>query len=458
MPQKPMQKFFSLLNTHYKYLLAGLLIAIPLYPKFPFLTVPGTYVSVRIEDFFLAFIAVLMAPYLYKNFREILKRAVERSIVLYLLIGIISLVSAVFLTKSVQVHIGILHLARRIEYFVPFFLALYAFRKRDGNLLEFLIKVLMIVVVALFVYGLGQRYLSWPVIITQNQEYAKGVALRWIPGSHITSTFAGHYDLSTFLVLVLPIFIALFFELKGRLTKLSLLGATLLGIWLLVNAVSRISIASYLIGASGALFVTKKYKAIPAVFLISLVLFGLSADLRGRYLQIFSVIRNKIDKIIMITRPVYAQGNLPVPPPFEKAEPPLSAITEDRSTSIRFDVEWPRALRAYAKNPLLGTGYSSITLATDNDYLRALGETGILGFLALTLIFFRIGMLAFRNLSNISSLGGTEKAFLAGVIGAFPGVLLNAAFIDIFEASKVAIIFWLLMGIAVGMLRSSKNV
>ena len=453
-----MQKFSQLLERQVKYILAGLLIAIPLYPKFPFLTVPGTYVSIRLEDIFLAATLLLMAPYLYSKYREILTKPVEKAIALYLFVGGVSLISAIILTQSVQIHIGILHLLRRIEYFVPFFLGVYAFRKQGPHLLEFLIKTLMIVVFALFIYGLGQRYLSWPVIITQNQEYAKGIALRWIPGSHITSTFAGHYDLSTFLVLVLPVFVAIFFELKGRVTKISLLAVIFCGLWLLTNAVSRVSIVSYLIGVTGALLVLRKYKELTVVILASLLLFNLSADLRGRFFRIFSVVKNRVDKVIVIPRPIYAQEGAPALAPFETAEPPASSVTEDRSTSIRFNVEWPRALRAYAKNPLLGSGYSSITLATDNDYLRALGETGILGFLALTLIFFRIGSLIFKKLPSINSFGPVEKAFLAGVIGALPGVALNAVFIDILEASKFAIIFWLTVGILVGILRAKENV
>lgn len=452
-----MQKFSQLLEKYYKYLLAGLVLAIPLYPKFPFLTVPGTYVSIRLEDFLLAGTFFLLLPYLIKGLRSIFQKDIERSIILYLAIGGISLLSAILLTRSVQVHIGILHLARRVEYFLPFFLGVYAFRKRDSHLLEFLVKVLMITIVGLFIYGLGQRYLSWPVIITQNQEYAKGIALRWIPGSHITSTFAGHYDLSTFLVLTMPIFVALFLELKGRITKLILLGVILCGFWLLVNAVSRISTVSFLVGIVSTLLLLKRHKAIPIVLLISILLLGLSSDLRGRYFRVFSVVKNKIDKLIVIPKPIYAEEGLPAQAPFETAEPPASSVTEDRSTSIRFNVEWPRALRAYAKNPLLGTGYSSITLATDNDYLRALGETGILGFLALTLIFFRIGTLICNRFSKVSALSGVEKAFLAGAVGSLPGIFLNAAFIDVLEASKFAIIFWLVLGIVVGMLRSAEN-
>ena len=59
-----------------------------------------------------------------------------------------------------------------------------------------------------------------------------------------------------------------------------------------------------------------------------------------------------------------------------------------RSFQIRLNIEWPRAIRAFWKNPFLGTGYSSITIATDNDYLRILGETGIFGLLSFVLLFF----------------------------------------------------------------------
>jgi O-antigen ligase len=121
-------------------------------------------------------------------------------------------------------------------------------------------------------------------------------------------------------------------------------------------------------------------------------------------------------------------------------------IFEDRSTSIRLNVEWPRAIRAFIKNPLLGTGYSSITLATDNDYLRLLGEIGVLGFFSFTLIFAIIGKLLLTYCKKYKDIYDIEKIFIASATGGFFGVLINALFIDVFEASKFAITFWLLIG------------
>ncbi|MBU0569337.1 hypothetical protein KKB40_00970, partial [Patescibacteria group bacterium] len=52
---------------------------------------------------------------------------------------------------------------------------------------------------------------------------------------------------------------------------------------------------------------------------------------------------------------------------------------------------------------------------------------------------------------------GVELAFITGLTGSIPGLLLNAVFIDIFEASKFATIFWLLIGLGLGLVKYEKN-
>jgi hypothetical protein len=46
-----------------------------------------------------------------------------------------------------------------------------------------------------------------------------------------------------------------------------------------------------------------------------------------------------------------------------------------------------------------------------------------------------------------------ELIFIAGMAGSLVGVLLNAVFIDVFEASKFAISFWLLTGFSMGLIK-----
>lgn len=450
-----MQKLLSRLNNLSKYFIAAIILAIPLYSKFPSIRIPGTFVSVRLEDFFLAFISALVFLNIFPRIKTIFQKGIERSILIYLGMGLVSLLSAIFLTQTVAPHIGVLHWLRRIEYFMPFFLGTLYFAKGKKDL-EFFLKCLMVTIVLVAIYGLGQRYLHWPVIVTQNEEYSKGVALRWIPGSHINSTFAGHYDLATFLVLLTPIFISLFFTLKNKITKVFLLVVIFSSLWLLAHAVSRISAVSFLMAGSISLFLLKKYKEIAIFLIISIVFFGFSSGLLTRYGRIFEVTKEKL--LLEIPRSVLAaeeEGLRRIGTSLPMATP--TPVFEDRSTSIRLNVEWPRALRAFSKNPLLGTGYSSITLATDNDYLRLLGELGILGFVAFMLILVNIAAIFRKVAFKLKSFGDIESCFLAGLIGGVAGTMVNAFFIDVFEASKFAIIFWLFIGLAVGLIRRGRN-
>lgn len=449
------------LEVMLKYGVAALILAIPIYPKFPFIRVPGTYVSIRLEDFLIAIVSLVCLAIVLPRWREQLGDKINRAILIFLGIGLLSVVSGILVTQTVVPHIGILHVARRLEYIMAFFAGMVAIRTDRKNL-YFFVKCLGIVMVVIFAVGLLQRYLSFPVITTQNYEYSKGIALRYMEGAHLISTFAGHYDLASFLILVMPIGFTLLFNTKAlgeifddrgrKKMQIFLLVLIGMGYWMMINAASRISMASFLVSTSLSLFLIRKYRAIPVVAIFSILLIGISGNLLMRYGQIFEVTFKRL--IGQAGGVVYAQELVPTPTP----APPAPAF-EDRSTSIRLNVEWPRAIRAFEKNPLLGTGFSSITLATDNDYLRLLGEAGILGFFAFILIFWRIGMLFVKRLPFAPGTVGFNESYLAGVFGAVPGVFLNALFIDVFEASKFMIMFWLLLGFAVGLLyEKSKEV
>ena len=119
---------------------------------------------------------------------------------------------------------------------------------------------------------------------------------------------------------------------------------------------------------------------------------------------------------------------------------------EDRSFNIRLKAQWPRAVRAFLKNPVLGTGYSSVGLATDNDYLRSLAESGILGLLAFLLIIIRFFKTSLPHIINFHLT--LESIFILSATLALFSLLLNALFIDVFEASKIALLTWLTLGLA----------
>ena len=108
-----------ILDEFIKYTLAAILISVVLLPKFPFIDVPGTFVSIRVEDIILAFAALLLLiklaidPILFRGMR------LNKPILIFLAIGFVSFLSATFLTQTIEPHIGFLHFARRIEYLIP---------------------------------------------------------------------------------------------------------------------------------------------------------------------------------------------------------------------------------------------------------------------------------------------------------------------------------------------------
>ncbi len=431
-----MQKLLKLSEQYRLWLLTAILIVVPLYPKFPAFRILGTYVAIRLEDFLiLATVLVFSVPIL-ANFKSLIRENITKSIILFVIIGGVSIFSGFYLTQTISLKIGLLHWIRRIEYISLFFVGYtYLLSEKKKGFAEYVVKILLLVNFIVFLYGFGQHYLNFPVIVTQNEEYSKGIALRWVPGAHINSTFAGHYDLASYLVLIIPIFVSAFFIVKDKISKLLLAVSTGIGFWLFSVAVSRISIVAFLIATTISLFLMKKYKEIVVVVFISIIAFGFSPDLRTRYGRIIDVVKQKISSVVV----VYAQedGN----------------VNEDRSTSIRLKVEWPRAIRAFLKNPIVGTGYSSITLATDNDYLRALGETGILGLASFILILINI----YLGLSKYKFTDNFESVFIASFIGSSIGIIVTALFLDIFEASKFAISYWLYAGISYGLTKISST-
>lgn len=437
----------------FKYSVAVIMLVIPLYPKFPLFNIPGTYVAIRIEDFLLMFLGLLLAVYIFykKKFGEFIRDPLGIAIILFLLAGLLSLFSGYFLTKTISLHLGFLHWARRVEYLVPLFIAFTAIRM--GRSTKFYIQVIIIATFLSFIYGFGQMYFGFPVISTQNEEYSKGVALRWILGARLHSTFAGHYDLAAYIVLVFPIMLAYLFYVKSKLNQILLVCFVLLpSYWLFLQTEARVSFVAYLFGVSLTLWLLKKKKLIVPVVFVSLMGVLLFSSLGERYMRTINVYKNKLLDNSLIIKSAYAFEDNRV---INRNTNP-APLSEDRSFSIRINVEWPRALRAFLKNPLVGTGYSSLFLATDNDYLRLLGEIGLVGALAFTLVILRLvsGLKSF--LAKLGELS-TEGVFVAGFAGSVFGFLLNAIFIDVFEASKAAIIFWALGGIAYGLISFKRS-
>lgn len=423
-----------------KFLTAAILIYIPLYPKFPFITLKGSSVAIRAEDFLILLTSLVFVGVVLSQKKAKLP-PLTLQIVVYILVGFVSCLSAVLITKNVNPLITFLHLFRRVEYMLVFFFVYYV--GITGWLSRrFLFELILLPVIGVFLYGIAQIYFQAPVISTMNVEFAKGAALTLQPGVQLSSTFAGHYDLAIYLAMILAFLAALLSFTKRRLYWFALLAGFIGLIWLFTQAGSRIAIIGLFFSVGLVCFLRKKIAL--GALLLSIIIASIftSPNLLRRLNNIIRVFQTNIESALVIHPAIAAEKDLGE----VLAETALRPIQQDVSTSIRFDVEWPRALRSLYKNPFLGTGYSSISLATDNEYLRSLGETGILGFLAFISILIALGKGI--NSSYRKAKSNLDKIISLGALGVYSLFLISALFLDVFEASKIAILFWAFTGLA----------
>lgn len=457
------------LNLSIFILILFLFAFIPLYPKFPLINIKGTFVAIRAEDFLIALTVTLWGIYIIytRKLREILKDKLNQAILLFFFIGCISTFSASFLTHSVAPYLSVLHFLRRIEFMIllPVVSTIAKTKKR----FIIILLILALTVLAVNLYAFGQQYLDWPVISTTNSEFSKGLILRLTPGARVNSTFAGHYDLAVFLVMAITILTGLFFAVKKRFRLLILtLGG--LSLVVLIMTAARQSFVASLLGLILALIFSKKKKYILIFLILTLAVLIYPSQLRDRFISTFTInvlnlgqryqgktedqqkrAKLNIPTLAIKTSSIsaetstFASSSSKIATDITPGEPiNTTQLGVYRSFQIRLQIEWPRAITAFLKNPFLGTGYSSIEIATDNDFLRSLGEVGILGTLSFALVLVEIVKRIYFACKEENRF---TRYFSAGVLSMLIAFLVNGMFIDVFEASKVAALFWMILGL-----------
>jgi hypothetical protein len=397
-----------------------------------------------------------------------------------------------FLNTIKTLELGLLHSFRRVEYMVIFFIVYQSVNlpKQAKLLLKGLVLVLLIV----SLYGIGQKYLGWPAIQTMNPHYAKGYLLTLDANARISSTFGGHYDLAAYLVVLMPLALGMYISTKKRWYLIAFTA----GLISLILTASRASFVAYLAVVPLLLLYLRKFKLLTFVILATLLLTPISQDLTKRINRTFRqelvwvnesgqtivpreitandlppgdfVIKNKkgtdtneegsekevkqVKKELRnsIVEQARRSGKELTENELESlvdqafAEfSPVSSVLPDISFATRLQVEWPRAVKAFLKNPLTGSGPSSITEATDNDFLRSIGEVGVFGF---GLFFFVVFSLIIKTFKKFRSTTVEYRAFYLSIVAGIMALLINALYIDVFEASKVAFVIWFIWGLA----------
>lgn len=500
------------LGDNFLSLFAGfLLVFIPLYPKLPlFDALPGYIVRVRLEDLLVTGAIVIWVSQLLAGKIKLKENPLVKPISLYLIVGILSMLSAVFVINTVpreSLHVGklLLHFLRRIEYFSLFFILFSSVKSL--KLFKAFIGLLALTTLAVSFYGFGQKYLFWPAFSTMNREFSKGWVLYLTEHARVLSTFGGHYDLAAFIMMVLVLFWSLFFGVKKWLLKIGIFVLIAAAFWTLILTASRTSFIAYLVGIIVMFGVWTFKKGIKwsvprcaGVLILSVIVMLSFGDLSERFTKLLKIDRriegikslllspigrrpsgravfleNNPDALSQITsksdqpptplRPSDVFQDIPLVIPSASGGSEIVARTYSRtafqydlSTAIRLDALWPMAIAGFKRNPIVGSGYSTLNKqqmtdfteaeSTDNDFLRTLGETGILGFMAFYGTVLLVVYLIFRNLNALSDPILTSASI--GLIGLIAGLLVNALYIDVFVASKVAFSFWAFTGLVLG--------
>ncbi len=535
-----LRQIIGYIKHNYLFLLSVIaLIFIPLFPKIPLFDIlPGYIVRVRTEDLL---IAVIWLAFFYQLYRRqvTLKTPVSWLIGLYVLAGCLSILSAIFLIKTVPLellHLGktALHYFRYIEYFSLFFIVYNSIK--TSRQAKAVVVILVTVVIALSLYGVGQKYLYWPVYSTMNREFSKGVRLYLMPHARVQSTFAGHYDLGGYLALIVPMIMALILTKKTSAKWLGVFMhlALWLGIWLLIVSAARSSFVAFavaglivLVGASSQ-YQTWRQKI--KKFIVSSCYLGLvtgilfmsfGADMTDRFLDLIDSNRlvhdvyhgfngwrkDTLNNYVLIplglkapsvptnavatgaigdvlTRTDQLPSSVPsdvyVSVPITESVASISAtgetiqveVEKERtyssnafkfglSMAIRLDTLWPQAIRGFWRSPLLGSGYATLNKetpyhyteadSTDNNFLRTLGETGLLGFVSFYGTILSMMYVIYRSARRQTV--DWVKMLAVGFIAGSVALLINAVYIDVYAASKVAMSFWAVGGAVLAITR-----
>ncbi len=538
-----MRKLIPWFNAHWMLIASCFLLAfIPLYPKIPLVDVRNTWVYVRAEDFVVLLVLLLWLITFLRQ-KLTLKNPLTVPVLLFWAAGAVATLHSILLIVptvwEIFPNVALLSFIRRIEYLSLFFVAVTSVRTKKH--LAVAAATLVFTVLAVSLYGLGQKYIGLPAYLTMNEEFAKGVPIRLSALSRLSSTFGGHYDLAAYFVLTIPIIASIMLSLRNWFGKAILAAVILVGMVVLTLTVSRISLFALFVALGLVLFFRNRRLVLfilPVAVLGAAMLVMVSPTLLNRFTSTVKDVDVLVDarngkpvghvqtvpntyfadktvrqlfydsiediaaaaspsarfvipaaylpaQVALLTEPTAPTGedlpsgtgyvNLTLSPDVRRIgeflyEPKNQSATTsadvfvingqylikraaayDLSLTTRTQGEWPKALLAFKRNVLVGSGYGSVSLAVDNSYLRMLGEVGLLGFAAFLSVFLMYGVYLFRVLPSVGD--PLTRSFSIGVASGIAGLAINALFIDVFEASKVAFVLWLLIGLSVGALQ-----
>lgn len=406
-----------------------LILLIILMPKITIISISGSSTGIRLEDLLILIVCTLIFAYNHGN-SIISSKHLKKISLIFLIFTFFGMISCTLgvLNGYVNMFKSIIFLVRKIEYFAFIFLGFYYAKHQK---LEYIFDM---AIIFHFIISIGQ---GLGVI----GSFSNGKYLNGLTQGRISSFFSASYEYGAFFLMILPVYVENLIEKKNIKKNLLL---TLIITLCIIICKSRTSlifeiIIILIILKNHHIFSSKK------IFLglfISLLLFiptvlvfinnsnsrFKSLNLEGMNFIINYTWENKDFDSYIKEKNWYGIGSL--------REIDIEKMGYDASFFQRIS-HWFQMIDGLTKkgvNLIFGLGVSVSGNSADGNYIRLLVENGLIGLI----IFLILLKIMLKTLSDSQEYGYYKYSLLT--------VIFGAVVIDLFEASKIMMLVWFIIG------------
>lgn len=388
--------------------------------------------GIRIEDILTLVVLLLLLP----NLKNILENEKMRKITgvfgIYILFCFLSALLG-WNYGYVNLITSALFVFRKIEYFVFIYFGYQYYKNRkekSGNLDKFvnIITFFHLGICLLQLFGVMGSFNAGGYLTTLHQ-------------GRITSIFNGSYEFSAFMLIITAYYISnLSFKGFKNINKLNVVGLVIASILIFLSN-SRISVVilllECLLGIIRKIHITFNKKTILLIGgFFGVILIGFTLIWNSGILENTRFAEISLNGYIESMK--CAMENRDFDRYVNTGNWFTSDICYDVGTDASFNLRfnhWAQLLDGFFRHPVFGLGPSITTEAADGNYIRILVESGLVGMTLWILLLIQI----FKSLMKKDWINYFAKI-------SFYSILIGAIFIDLFEASRIMPVFWLIVG------------
>lgn len=424
-----------IIEHRYKTLFTFFVFAfILVFPKIAVMSVPGTYIGIRGEDLLIGI--AFAAFYLWRTAFKHAEMDVDKdtsqlvkAMAVYLFVCAISTFYGTWRGYMEQPLLGAMFWFRKFEYMFLALLGYYVFRSLRGasNIVIRITHVCTAIIIGVGLLQLGGYVGGWAM-----GTYRSLIEMAEF---RIMSVFSGPYEYGAYLVMITPLY--LFRSLRGN-NKLAHFAVLIMIAASLYFTQARVALVAFIVVVFLMLFRSRRW---PLVILLSLgILIGAVMVPFGKGVVPLPERFSSVNPVPMMQEFEYRWQHRDFDLYLKYGALLDFSQTSDVSWSYRMS-KWANILDGFMKNPVFGVGLSVTNEAVDGNYIRYLAESGLVGFISWLLLM----SLVWRRTKTKCADPQDELIRLMVRYGVF-GLAIQATLIDIFEASKIAMMLWFLVG------------